>query len=239
MSYLIKITLIALLAGTLGTGLGGLVTFLWREPSARVVASLWGLAAGVMLAIVGLDLFPEAIHYGTILYTLIGSLGGVLLLKFISAYFKSEFRAGYIETGLLLGIGIALHNFPEGLAIGAGYAAEAELGLGLAVVMAVHNFPEGLSMATPLKIGGLRAEKILLYTILPGLPMGLGALLGAGLGRVSPSTLGLTLSLAGGGMLYIIFSELIPGAYSFNYGLKATQGLILGLSLGAIFVIMI
>ena len=239
MSCLVKITTIAFLAGTVGTGLGGLVTFLWGTVSDRAVSRLWGLAAGVMSAIVLVDLFPQALAYGGWGYLFSGGLGGVLLLKFISAYFKAEFRAGYIQTGLLLGLGIALHNLPEGLAIGAGYIAEAQLGLGLAVVMALHNLPEGLSMAVPLRLGGWRGQKILLYTILPGLPMGLGALLGAVLGTVSRLTLAATLSLAGGGMLYLIIFELLPGAYSFNYGLEASQGLVLGFSLGLLLVILL
>lgn len=239
MNFLLKVTSIGFLAGILGTGLGGAVTFLWRKPSDKAVSSLWGLAAGIMLAIVLIDLFPEATHYGNLIYTLVGGLGGILILKIISYYFQARFRVGYIQTGILLGVGIALHNFPEGLAIGAGYVATADLGLGLAVVMALHNFPEGLSMATPLNIGGVKPGKILLYTILPGIPMGLGALLGGVLGTVSHFALSLTLGLAGGGMLYITLFELIPGAYSFNYGLQASQGLIWGLGLGALFVFLL
>ena len=239
MDFLLKVTSIGFLAGILGTGLGGAVTFLWRRPSDKAVSSLWGLAAGIMLAIVLIDLFPEATHYGNIVYTLVGGLGGILILKIISYYFQTRFREGYIQTGLLLGIGIALHNFPEGLAIGAGYVATADLGLGLAVVMALHNFPEGLSMATPLNIGGIEPQKILLYTALPGIPMGLGAFLGASLGTVSQFALAITLGLAGGGMLYITLFELIPGAYSFDYGLEASGGIILGIALGTLFVFMI
>jgi ZIP family zinc transporter len=238
MSFLIEITIIGSLAGIIGTGLGGAVTFFWRRPTDKSVSWLWGLAGGIMLAIVTIDLFPEATEYGNLVYTIVGGLGGVLLLKYISYYCKVEFREGYIQTGILLGIGIALHNFPEGLAIGAGYVATNELGLGLAVVMAVHNFPEGLSMATPLNLSGLAPHKILFYTLLPGIPMGLGALIGGLVGGISPFALAITLGLAGGGMLYITLFELIPGAYEFNYGLQASGGLIVGFSLGSLFVIL-
>ena len=137
MSFILKITLIGFLAGMLGTGLGGAVTFFWRNPTDRSVSWLWGVAGGVMLAIVLIDLFPEANYYGNLLYTIIGGLGGVLALKYISDYSIGGFREGYIGTGILLGIGIALHNFPEGLAIGAGYVATDKLGFALAVVMAL------------------------------------------------------------------------------------------------------
>ena len=49
----------------------------------------------------------------------------------------------------MIGLGIAMHNFPEGLAIGTGYASDS-LGLELAVALALHNIPEGMAMAAPL-----------------------------------------------------------------------------------------
>ncbi|MGM0501207.1 MAG: ZIP family metal transporter, partial [Bacillota bacterium] len=214
-------------------------TFFWRRPTDKSVSWLWGLAAGVMLAIVVIDLFPEAMNYGNLVDTIVGALGGILLLKYISNYFKCEFREGYIKTGILLGIGIALHNFPEGLAIGAGYAVTSQLGWGLALVMALHNFPEGLSMATPLNVGGVAPAKILFYTMLPGLPMGLGAFLGASVAAISSGALAITLGAAGGGMLYITLFELIPGAYNFNHGLQASLGLLIGVGLGSLFVIFV
>jgi ZIP family zinc transporter len=68
--------------------------------------------------------------------------------------------------------------------------------------------------------------------------MGLGALIGGLVGGISPFALAITLGLAGGGMLYITLFELIPGAYEFNYGLQASGGLIVGFSLGSLFVIL-
>ena len=58
-----------------------------------------------------------------------------------------------IKTGILVGIGLALHNFPEGLAIGSGFSASPSLGLSLALVIAFHDIPEGISMAVPMKAG--------------------------------------------------------------------------------------
>jgi ZIP family zinc transporter len=238
MSFILQISLIGFLAGVLGTGLGGLATFFWRKPTQKSVSLLLGVASGVMLVIVLFDLLPEAISHGNLAAAGGGVFLGLLLLKLLAGYIKTESNHNqYIETGILVGLGIAMHNFPEGLAIGAGYVAASELGLGLAVVIALHNFPEGVSMATPMKAGGWSSVKVLGATLLPGIPMGAGAFCGALLSSVSPLLLAVNLGIAGGGMLYIVFHELIPQAYSSKYGLQATLGLLGGLVGGILLVL--
>ncbi|AGB42104.1 putative divalent heavy-metal cations transporter [Halobacteroides halobius DSM 5150] len=229
MSLILVITLIGLLAGIVGTGLGGAITLLWRKPKNNSISLMLGLASGVMLSVVLFDLFPEAIEHSNELYTIIGAILGLLVLRLLAGYIKTEEAEGdYIETGILLGLGIALHNFPEGLAIGAGCVAQAKLGISLAVVIALHNLPEGLALATPMNIGGWSPVKVVVASMLPGIPMGLGAFVGALLGFASPVFLTLNLGFAGGGMLYIIIYELVPQAYGSKYGLYATVGVLVG-----------
>ncbi len=240
MNFILVTTLIGLLAGVVGTSLGGIITLFWRKPSDKSVSFLLGLAGGVMFAIVAVDLFPQAVKFSNIIYALCGIGLGLLLLKLAAVSFKSYNQSEeYIQTGILLGLGIAIHNFPEGLAIGAGYLATVELGFGLAVVMALHNLPEGLSMAMPMNVGGWKPIKIIIATILPGIPMGFGAFCGAVMGHISPTILSVTLGFAGGGMLYIVLFELIPDAYSFRYGLYATSGLLTGGLLGVVLTLLI
>ncbi|GAB6100078.1 ZIP family metal transporter [Halanaerocella petrolearia] len=232
--YLIaSITIIGLLAGVVGTGLGGAISFVWRRPKDRSISLMLGVASGVMLSVVLLDLLPEAIEHSNLIYTVLGVLLGLIVLSSLAGYIKTDGEENeHIETSLLLGLGIALHNFPEGLAIGAGCIAEAKLGLSLAVVITLHNLPEGLALATPMNIGGWSPFKILGATMLPGIPMGIGAFCGALLGFISPIILTINLGFAGGGMLYIIIYELLPEAYNFRYGLYATVGLLVGLGVG-------
>ena len=48
-----------------------------------------------------------------------------------------------LKTGIIVSIGLAIHNFPEGLAIGSGFEASMRLGLGLAIAICLHDIPEG------------------------------------------------------------------------------------------------
>ncbi len=237
-----QITLIGLLAGVLGTSAGGTIALLLNNPRMQVVSFLLGFSGGIMLAVVLSDLLPEAIATGGFVWAMVGLLCGVGFITLLDLYLPHHhlFETGdensnrFLRTGLILGLGIAMHNLPEGIAIGAGYVASPSLGLALALTIALHNVPEGIAMTNPLCAGGVRLCRVFLYTGLAGVPMGLGALVGATLGNISPLVLALALGLAGGAMLYIVFGELIPGAQESYPGLPGTFGAVLGVIAGAL-----
>ena len=52
-------------------------------------------------------------------------------------------KNGLLTTGIIVSIGLALHNFPEGLAIGSGFGASIVLGYSLAIAICMHDIPEG------------------------------------------------------------------------------------------------
>lgn len=230
-----QITLIGILAGVIGTGSGGVIALFLRRPSPKMLSFFLGFAAGVMLAIVLTDLLPEATEEGGFIPAILGLILGTFLMLIIDVrlphlhIFEGKGNNNsFIRSGVFLGIGIALHNLPEGIAIGAGYMASPGLGLALAITIALHNIPEGIAMACPLCAGGMKVSRVFFFTALAGLPMGIGAFLGASLGTVSPLVLSLALSAAGGAMLYIIFNELIPGAHELAVGQSGTLGAVSG-----------
>lgn len=245
MNEVAQITLIGLLAGLLGTGSGGILAIFIRNPKKSLLSFFLGFSGGIMLAIVLMDLVPEAIEIGNYYYTLIGLFLGALFLLFLDErlphfhLFEGQEGNSYVRTGVLLGLGIALHNLPEGIAIGSGFVASPSLGLSLAITIALHNIPEGLAMACPLSAGGLKISKIFLFTFLAGLPMGIGAFIGASIGTLSPVILSLALSCAGGAMLYIIFNELIPGAHDLAAGQSGTVGAVSGIIIGILLLALI
>lgn len=121
-------------------------------------------------------------------------------------------------AGIVMACAIALHNMPEGMVIGASYAGDAGkitggAGFLIAVVIGLHNIPEGMSVSVPLISGGMGKWKAIAITALSGAPTILGAILGYSLGLISPVWLSLSLSFAGGAMLYVVFGELLPEAF--------------------------
>ncbi|MBM7582427.1 ZIP family zinc transporter [Caldicoprobacter guelmensis] len=232
-------------AGIVGTGLGGLMGFVLNNPSRRFLSTLLNFSAGLMMAVVCFDLLPEAFEIGGFGISIIGVCLGVIMIVTCDeaitswkSYFKrnrnSAFLRQYIKTGVLLGIGIALHNFPEGLAIGSGFTAMESYGLGLSLVIAFHDVPEGIAMAAPMRIGGMGKWKVFLSAVMAGVPTGIGALVGYLLGEISPYFISLCLGFAGGAMLYITCLELIPRSRDLYRGRVPGLGLIVGVIAGIV-----
>ena len=117
-------------------------------------------------------------------------------------------------AGLVMAFAIALHNFPEGMVIGASYASDTVTGgiggLATAIVIGLHNIPEGMAVSVPLVAGGMKKIKATVLTAVTGSPTILGAMLGYFLGTLSPVSLALSLGFASGAMLYVVFGELLP-----------------------------
>ncbi len=127
---------------------------------------------------------------------------------------EQKSRRQLFIAGLVMAFAIALHNFPEGMVIGASYASDAVTGgiggLATAIVIGLHNIPEGMAVSVPLVAGGMGKAKATFLTAITGAPTILGAMLGYFLGSLSPVSLALSLSFASGAMLYVVFGELLP-----------------------------
>jgi ZIP family zinc transporter len=216
------------------------MTFFLKNPTKRFMAVLMGFTSGIMLSVVCFDLLPEAFDMGGVAASMFGIVLGVAMVLVVEQFIPERVSDKYsdnldmVRSGILLGIGIAVHNFPEGLAVGSGFAASDYLGLGLAITIGLHDMPEGIAMAAPLKLGGINRLKILMYTILAGIPMGLGAFAGELLGEISSSLICLCLSFAGGAMMYITCGELIPKTQNIYKGRISTIGMIVGIICGII-----
>ncbi|WP_352419513.1 ZIP family metal transporter [Proteiniborus sp.] len=242
MTQTFLITIIGTLVGVVGTGLGGLVALFIVKPSSRFIGILLGITSGLMLSVVTFDLLPEAYEISGLGTEILGIFLGVVTVVFIEGFFpisgkdsfSSNSKRRFFRTGALLGIAIAIHNLPEGLAVGSGYMFTSKLGMTMAIIIALHNFPEGLAMAAPLRLSGSSAFKVLSLTILAGIPTGVGAFIGALLGSVSDLFIGLCLAFAGGTMLYITCGEMIPDAKSLHNGRSSTMGIVVGFVMGII-----
>ena len=232
-----RVLLVTAAAGIGGTGLGGGAACLFRRDSGRTVSLLLSFAAGVMVAVVCFDLLAEAAP-GRLAVTALGILGGygatAGLNRALEQTGPAAGRSGLLLAGVVMAAAIALHNVPEGMVIGAAFAAgEADSGWLLAAVIALHNIPEGMAVSVPMTAGGERRWKAAVLAALTGVPTVLGAALGFAVGALSPAALAVVLSLASGAMLYVVFAELLPEAaelwQSRLPALAAVLGIIVGM----------
>lgn len=202
-----KITLIGLLAGVIGTGLGGIISSIFKKNVDRYLDFFMGLSGGIMLAVVTFDLMAESMDQMGIYPTIIFIFIGVLITMFIKSrlYVSNDIKSGY-----LIFISILLHNLPEGLAIGSSYMSTEKLGITLAIVIGLHNIPEGLATGLSLVGSKMKISKVILFTLIAGIPMGIGSFLGAYFGGVFSSLIGVFLAIAAGTMMYVVLEEIFP-----------------------------
>jgi zinc transporter, ZIP family len=237
-------SLLGLIVGVSGTLAGGLVILYRFNDSLKRQSLLLGFSGGIMVAVVLFDLWPEAWHFGGLAPTLAGTGIGFFLvmgfgpaLEWLPWYRRRKFSK-LTQVGILLGLGIGIHNFPEGVALGTTFIANPQISkwLGLALIMAIHNIPEGMVMSAALKFGKVPVAKIITALVLVEVPMALGGTTGALLGKVSDWMVSLSLAFAGGAMILLVAKELLPMAKKLAGAFWVGVGLAIG-SLVGIFLV--
>lgn len=123
------------------------------------------------------------------------------------------------RAGVLTALGIAIHNFPEGLVVfSSGISGDVRLGIIVAVAISLHNIPEGLSVFVPVFEATRSKKQAFFYSFSAGVAEPVGALLGyAILGPfLTPTLISALLAFAGGIMVYISLDELLPAAHEYG-----------------------
>jgi zinc transporter, ZIP family len=237
------------LAGFATTALGALPALVLRSVPQRIEDAMLGFAAGMMLAasafsllLPGLDA-AEAITGSSGLAAAVVVFGmalGVLLMLGLDEFTPHEHdKTGPCGPGYehcsrvwLFVFAIALHNLPEGMAIGVSFSqGDMSVGLPLTSAIALQDIPEGLAVALALCAAGLRPSFAVLVAIGSGLLEPLGALLGIGLASGMPLAYPIGLGLAAGAMLFVVSHEVIPQTHRNGHQTFATLGLMAGFAL--------
>lgn len=224
-----------LLIPFLGTTLGSACVFFMRGNMNRMLQrALTGFAAGVMVAASVWSLLIPAMELGdamgrwAFLPAAVGFWLGILFLllldRTVPHLHMNSSQAEGIKSSLpkttMLVLAVALHNIPEGMAVGVVYAGlvsgksgiSAAGALALALGIAIQNFPEGAIISMPLRSEGVSKGRAFLYGMLSGAVEPLGALLTIlAAGYILPA-LPYLLSFAAGAMVYVVVEELIPEA---------------------------
>lgn len=224
------------------TGLGALPIFFTRNISHKLLDTMLGFAAGVMLAATSFSLIIPAIEAGgggvkgaTI--TLVGILLGGIFLDLMDKYSphvhllegREEGGKSSLAKVWLFIIAITLHNFPEGLAVGVGFGnGDIANGLSLAMGIGLQNMPEGLAVALALIREKYTPWKAFFIALFTGLVEPVGGILGIALVQIAQPILPLGLAFAAGAMLFVISDEIIPETHKHGYERMATYGLLIG-----------
>lgn len=238
------------IVGAVGTGFGAVVALFIKRRSQALIASMMGLSGGIMLSVVIFDMVPEGVKMGGWASALVGLILGAFFVQLLHWLFPhvdappdcDDISINKIKnsslamTGLLLCAGIAIHNLPEGLAIGAGMEQQSDFGTHLSILLLIHNIPEGLAMGIPLRLGGFKPGTVVLLAVAAGLPTAIGAILGTWLGEASPIFIGGAIAFAGGAMLYLTLKELIPESMHMKKMSATVLSLIGGIVIGALVV---
>lgn len=234
------------LAGFAATALGALPGLVLRGLSNRAEDSLLGLAAGMMLAASSFSLLLPGLAAGAEItgsevlggFTVVLGLGlGVLLMLGLDQFTPHEHVHGgpcgpandRINRVWLFVLAIALHNLPEGMAIGVSFArGDLSVGLPLTSAIALQDIPEGLAVAVALRAAGLTPLRAVAMAIASGFMEPIGALLGVGLSSGLAIAYPIGLGLAAGAMIFVVSHEVIPETHRNGHQTPATVGLMAG-----------
>lgn len=238
------------------TALGAAFVFFSGKMSNRVLNTMQGIAAGIMIAASFFSLLLPAKErletYGTsvaITAVILSAgfvIGGIFIL--VSERLLSRLR-GFSEakkrSGFLTCFAMTLHNIPEGFAVGVAFGSlTGDKGSWIAAVMlafgiGIQNFPEGLCVALPLRRQGFSSLKAFFYGQFSGLvEIGAGLLGAVAVGLIS-SLLPWALAFSAGAMIAVSCAELIPacvaegktsaiGGVTFGFSLMMLLDVLLG-----------
>ena len=217
----------------LGTTLGAACVFFMKgEMNQNLQRALMGFAAGVMIAASIWSLIIPAMdqseHMGKLAFlpAFIGVWIGILFLLLLDRviphlHINSECPEGTkcsLGKSTMMVLAVALHNLPEGMAVGvvvAGWltgneSISAAAAFALALGIAIQNLPEGAIISMPLKSNGMKSGKSFVYGVLSGIVEPIGAIATILLAKLVVPMLPYLLSFAAGAMLYVVVEELIP-----------------------------
>lgn len=234
------------------TALGAAWVFLSREISRKVLDSMLGFAAGVMVAASFWSLLAPAIEMSegkdlpawlppAVGFLLGGGFLGLIdrILPHLHLGFPMSAKEGIpsgLQRSFLLVLAITLHNFPEGLAVGVAFGAVAA-GLpaatlpgavALAVGIGIQNFPEGMAISLPLRREGFGRLKSFFYGQLSAIVEPIAGVIGAAAVLLMQSILPYALGFAAGAMIFVVVEELIPESQRGMNTDIATIGAMLG-----------
>lgn len=225
--------MITTLAG-LSTMIGGAIGFIVKHENLKFFSFTVGFTAGIMVGISFFELLPSGIEEVGFLRACIAFFIGFIFIFLIDYFIPHEYKGHkehikegkeskkdkkLLRTGLFVALGMAIHNFPEGMAIFYGSYADLKIGVAIAIAMALHNIPEGLAVSVPVYRATGSKSKAFLWAFLSGVAEPVGAIFTAlfFLPFLNAIYLNYLLSAIAGIMVYISLDELMPVSQSYGF----------------------
>lgn len=248
------------LAG-LSTGIGSAIAYFIKKPRYSYLAVLLGFSAGVMIYISFAELLKTAIDDVGFQTANIAFFAGIVLIAVVDILVPHSYIAEQVENthglekenmlttkllagrtrlmrvGIFTALGIAIHNFPEGLVTFASAAGgDVTLGISIAVAIAIHNIPEGISVSVPIFYATGSRRKAFVYSFMSGVAEPIGALIGYAIlwPFLSPLLISSLLAFVAGIMIYISLDELLPLAHRYGREHLVLIGLLGGMAIMAV-----
>jgi zinc and cadmium transporter len=199
-----------------------------------------GIASGVLLASVFLELLPEVFEkydfegHGFFLTMLLSILAFYLVERFIhwhhchGASCPPENKIHVAVTNL---VGDGIHNFVDGILIGAAFLVSPSVGIATTFAIIAHEIPQEISDAGVLLYAGLSKPKVIIYNLLFGLTSIIGAVLSYHLAQNINGVLPYFVAVAAGNFIYLALADLIPELHheiKRNMIIKHTSWLLFG-----------
>jgi ZIP family zinc transporter len=228
----------SLLAGA-ATGVGAIPVLMLRRPSERLMAPMLGLAGGMMLAASLFSLLVPAVQsvaasdaaWSLGIATAVAFMAGVAAMQGLDRRLPHEHVEEVESSGMtpnvaLVVAAIAIHNVPEGLAVGVAAAAGADHGMSLGI--ALQNIPEGWIVASAMVALGAAPLRAALIALGTGLVEPIGGMFGVIASTMAGAALPMALAAAAGAMLWVVSHEMIPASHRPGRVGAGTAGLAAG-----------
>lgn len=233
--------LLSFLAG-ISTLIGSLIGLQVRNCTPKLMTLTMGFSGGVMILVSFGELLPSSVDvlgYGPALMAFFAGMLGMFLIDILIPHAyggecspeSGQFDQRLMKAGVFTAVGIAIHNFPEGIASFAGALHDPSLGIAIAVAVAVHNIPEGLAVSIPVYAATNSRKKAFLYSAIPGLAEPAGAALCALILMpvLNDNILAISLAAVAGIMVFISLDELVPISRAYGEEHLSIVGIIAGM----------
>jgi ZIP family zinc transporter len=225
----IRALIITTIAGV-STTFGSLLGLIFKRGNPKFMSFILGFTAGVMVGVSFLELFPSAFKELGLIKAGIAFLIGFIIIFIIDYFIPHDYIGDkehlgaktsekLLRTGVFIAIGVAIHNFPEGIATFYSSMINIKFGIPIAVAIAIHNIPEGLAVSAPIYEATGSKGKAFLWSFLSGVAEPIGAILTLAVLYPFLNVTILNYILAGisGIMIYISLDELMPVSKSYGY----------------------